>query len=104
MNFARRLLGTWTAVCMLASGASAAWPEKAIKLIVPCPPGGLTDAVARQVGAALAERLKLPVVIENIVGAGGNIEADRAAKSLPDGYTLNLGNNATVGLNTLVYK
>ena len=60
--------------------------------------------MARQVGAALAERLKQPVVIENIAGGGGNIGADRAAKSPADGYTLYLGNNATVGLNTLVTK
>ena len=104
MRFARLLLGTWIAIFLLASGAGAAWPEKPIKLIVPYPPGGLTDAVARQVGAALAERLKQPVVIENIAGGGGNIGADRAAKSTADGYTLYLGNNATVGLNTPVTK
>ena len=104
MKFTHLLLGTWVAVCLVASSAGAAWPEKPIKLIVPYPPGGLTDAVARQVGAALAERLKQPVVIENIAGGGGNIGADRATKSAADGYTLYLGNNATVGLNTLVYK
>jgi tripartite-type tricarboxylate transporter receptor subunit TctC len=84
--------------------AAAAYPEKPIKFIVPYPPGGLTDAVARQVAGALAERLKQPVVIENIAGGGGNIGAERAAKSPADGYTLYIGNNATVGLNTLVYK
>ncbi len=104
MQFARLLLGIWAAVCLLATGAAAAWPEKPIRLIVPYPPGGLTDAVARQIGAVLAERLKQPVVIENIGGGGGNIGADRAAKSPADGYTLYLGNNATVGLNTLVYR
>jgi tripartite-type tricarboxylate transporter receptor subunit TctC len=104
MKFVRLLLGTWAAVCLLASGAGAAWPEKPIRIIVPYPPGGLTDAVGRQVGAVLAERLKQPVVIENVAGGGGNIGADRAAKSPADGYTLYLGNNATVGLNTLVYK
>jgi tripartite-type tricarboxylate transporter receptor subunit TctC len=66
---------------LYAASAGAAWPEKPIKLVVPYPPGGLTDAVARQMGAALAERLKQPVVIESIVGGGGNIGADRAAKS-----------------------
>ncbi|MEO8145320.1 MAG: tripartite tricarboxylate transporter substrate-binding protein, partial [Betaproteobacteria bacterium] len=75
-----------------------------IKLIVPYPPGGLTDAVARQIGGALAERLKQPVVIENVPGGGGNIGAERAAKAAADGYTLYLGNNATVGINTLIYK
>jgi tripartite-type tricarboxylate transporter receptor subunit TctC len=84
--------------------AAAAYPEKPVKLVVPYPPGGLTDAVARQVAGALAERLKQPVVIENIAGGGGNIGAERAAKSPADGYTLYLGNNATVGINTLIYK
>jgi tripartite-type tricarboxylate transporter receptor subunit TctC len=89
--------------CLLAQSA-AAWPEKPLRFIVPYPPGGLTDAVARQVGAGLAERLKQPVVIENVGGGGGNIGADKAAKSPPDGYTIYIGNNATVGINTLVYK
>jgi tripartite-type tricarboxylate transporter receptor subunit TctC len=84
--------------------AAAAYPEKPIRFIVPYPPGGLTDAVARQVAGALAERLKQPVVVENIGGGGGNIGAERAAKSPADGYTLYIGNNATVGLNTLMYK
>ncbi len=102
MKFFRLLLGTWLAV--LATGAAIAYPEKPIRLIVPYPPGGLTDAVAWQVGGALAERLKQPVVIENVPGGGGNIGADRAAKAAADGYTLYLGNNATVGINTLIYK
>lgn len=84
MTFIRGLLGTWLAICLLASGSSAAWPEKPIKLIVPYPPGGLTDAVARQVGGTLAERLKQPVVIENVPGGGGNIAAERAAKSVAE--------------------
>ena len=84
--------------------AAAAYPEKPVKLVVPYPPGGLTDAVARQVAGALDERLKQPVVIENIAGGGGNIGAERAAKSPADGYTLYMGNNATVGINTLIYK
>ena len=104
MKFIHLLLGSWFAVCVLSSVAGAAWPEKPIKLIVPYPPGGLTDAVARQVGVALAGRLKQPVVIENIPGGGGNIGAERAAKSPADGYTIYIGNNATVGLNTLLYK
>src|SRR4249920_3276040 len=104
MKIVPPLLGYLFAMCVLASGASAAWPEKPIKIIVPYPPGGLTDAMGRQVGAVLQERLKQPVVIENVAGGGGNIGADRAAKSPADGYTLYLGNNATVGLNTLVYK
>jgi tripartite-type tricarboxylate transporter receptor subunit TctC len=93
------------AVCACAAAlAHAAWPERPITLIVAYPPGGLTDALARAVAKPLSDRLKQPVVVQNIAGGGGNIGAAKAAKSPPDGYTLYLGNNATVGLNTLVYK
>ena len=84
--------------------AHAAYPEKPIRLIVPYPPGGLTDAAARVVAEALAARVQQPVIVENVAGGGGNIGADKAAKSPADGYTLYIGNNATVGLNTLIYK
>jgi tripartite-type tricarboxylate transporter receptor subunit TctC len=100
-------LKTALACCVLAlaaANAAAAYPEKPIRLIVPYPPGGLTDAVARQVANSLAERVRQPVVIENVPGGGGNIGADKAAKSPADGYTLYIGNNATVGINTLIYK
>ncbi len=89
---------------LAAASANAAYPERAIHLIVPYPPGGLTDAVARAVAKALSDRVQQPVVVENIAGGGGNIGADKAAKSPADGYTLYIGNNATVGLNTLMYK
>ena len=98
----RALCGIFGLVWM--AHALAAYPDRPLRLIVPYPPGGLTDAVARQVGRALADRLGQPVVVENIGGGGGNIGADKAAKSPPDGYTLYIGNNATVGLNTLIYK
>jgi tripartite-type tricarboxylate transporter receptor subunit TctC len=107
MRTARSLLKPVLAGCVLAlaaASAGAAYPDKPIRIIVPYPPGGLTDAVARQVGGALSERVKQPVVIENVGGGGGNIGAARAAKSPADGYTLYIGNNATVGINTLIYK
>lgn len=94
----------WCVLALAAANAAAAYPEKPIRLIVPYPPGGLTDAVARQVANSLAERIRQPVVIENVPGGGGNIGADKAAKSPADGYTLYIGNNATVGINTLIYK
>ena len=106
MKHARWFLGAAIG-CLLAlaaAGAGAAYPDRPIRIIVPYPPGGLTDAVARQVGNALAERLRQPVVIENVGGGGGNIGAQRAARSPADGYTLYIGNNATVGINTLIYK
>ncbi len=84
--------------------APAAYPDKPLNFIVPYPPGGLTDALARAVAKPLSDRLQQPVVIQNVAGGGGNIGAAKAAKSPADGYTLYIGNNATVGLNTLVYK
>ena len=93
------------AACACAATlAHAVWPEKPLQLIVPYPPGGLTDALARAIAKPLGERLKQPVVVQNVAGGGGNIGAAKAAKSPPDGYTIYIGNNATVGLNTLVYK
>jgi tripartite-type tricarboxylate transporter receptor subunit TctC len=87
-----------------SAGLHAAYPDKPIQFIVPYPPGGLTDALARNVAKPLSDRLQQPVIIQNVAGGGGNIGAARAAKSPPDGYTIYIGNNATVGLNTLIYK
>ena len=100
----RMLAGALFGAFVHAYAQAQEFPSKPLRFIVPYPPGGLTDAVARQVGTGLAERLKQPVVIENVGGGGGNIGADKAAKSPPDGYTIYIGNNATVGINTLVYK
>lgn len=72
----------------------AQYPTKPIRLIVPFPPGGGSDAFGRIIGPPLSEALGRPVVVENRSGAGGNIGAEIAAKSPPDGYTLLLGNVA----------
>jgi tripartite-type tricarboxylate transporter receptor subunit TctC len=78
-------------VLMSASGASAsAWPSRTIKLIVPFPPGGAADTVARVYADKLSEALKQPVVIENKAGAGTAIAAEAVAGADPDGYTLSL--------------
>ena len=102
----KRLAATaaFAALACAATFAHAAWPDKPLQLIVPYPPGGLTDALARAVAKPLGERLRQPVVVQNVPGGGGNIGAAKAAKSPPDGYTIYIGNNATVGLNTLLYK
>jgi tripartite-type tricarboxylate transporter receptor subunit TctC len=68
--------------------AQAAWPGKPITMIVPFPPGGLADLVARPVAEAMSRDLGQPVVIENKAGAGGGIGMGLAAKARPDGYTI----------------
>ena len=71
-----------------AIAQTAPWPSKAITMIVPFPPGGLADLVARPVAEAMSRELGQPVVIENKAGAGGGIGMGQAAKAKPDGYTI----------------
>ncbi|NBS97602.1 MAG: hypothetical protein EBT08_15890 [Betaproteobacteria bacterium] len=75
-------------------GSAQTYPARAIHIVVPYPPGGPTDIVARGIGQKLAERLRQPFVIENKAGAGGNIGAEAVAKAPADGYTLLLGTTA----------
>jgi tripartite-type tricarboxylate transporter receptor subunit TctC len=85
-------------------GLAQAFPSRPIRIIVPFPPGGLTDPLARQLGEEFRKALGQPVLIENKPGAGTVIGVDAAAKSPPDGHTLVLvGNSFTVN-HTLVRK
>ena len=69
---------------------AAAYPTKAIRIVVPFPAGGTQDVLMRMVAEPLAQRLKQPIVVENRGGAAGNLGADVVAKAAPDGYTLGL--------------
>ena len=82
------LLGALLAGSPLLASAQADWPTRAITMIVPFPPGGLADIVARPVAEALSRELGQPVIIENKAGAGGGIGMSQAAKAKPDGYTV----------------
>jgi tripartite-type tricarboxylate transporter receptor subunit TctC len=75
---------------LLASGSAAAqpYPNRPITLVVPFPPGGATDAIARTIQDSMSQSLGQQIVIENIGGAGGMIAAARAARAAPDGYTV----------------
>ena len=82
------LLGALIAATPLLGAAQGDWPTRAITMIVPFPPGGLADLVARPVAEALSRELGQPVIIENKAGAGGGIGMGLAAKAKPDGYTV----------------
>ena len=83
---------SFTATLLLAAAGTAfaqgGWPDKPITMIVPFPPGGVADTVARPVAEALSKELKQPVVIENKAGAGGALGMGLAARAPADGYTL----------------
>ena len=105
----RHLVAALPAACLLSVFAPAAWaqadfPSRALRVIVPQPPGGGFDFVARALGERLAKRLGQPVVVENRTGSGTLIGTDAAAKAAPDGYTLLTGSVSNMVLNMGLYK
>lgn len=88
----------------LAAPSYAAYPDRAIRLIVPFTPGGTTDILARAIGDKLTQAWGQTVVIENVPGAGGIIGTERVARATPDGYTLLMGHIGTLGVNPSLYK
>ena len=96
---------TLAAVLALAATVSSGqlYPSKPIRIIVPFPPGGAVDFYARVVQEPLSEALGQPVIIDNRAGASGMIGADLVAKAPPDGYTLLLGNIASLAINVGIY-
>jgi tripartite-type tricarboxylate transporter receptor subunit TctC len=79
------------------------WPSKPIRIVVPYPPGGSSDIIARAISQPLAEALKTTVIVENKPGANGNLGADFVAKSAPDGYTLLLCDVGALAISPSVY-
>jgi tripartite-type tricarboxylate transporter receptor subunit TctC len=101
-----RLALSLVSLALLASPPASAqgdtYPNKPITIVVAYPPGGSTDLTGRSVATELSTRLGVPVVIENIGGAGGAIGAQKVANAAPDGYTLLVGANNEVAINRLV--
>ncbi|MFO1327973.1 MAG: tripartite tricarboxylate transporter substrate binding protein [Rubrivivax sp.] len=92
-------LGAW----MLAPHARAAWPERPVRMVVPFPPGGGTDALARILAPELARRWGQQVVVDNRAGAQGNIGTAAVAKAAPDGYTLLMAHQGVFTVNPHLY-
>lgn len=113
MGGMKRILGTvvrlvpalvFTCGAFHAGAQAQGYPERSIRIVVPVSPGGIADTYSRTIAARLTERWGQPVVVENRLGAGGNIGADLVAKAAPDGYTLVMGFVGSHAANPSLFK
>ena len=104
-NAVRRLAGAALLglAFVLPGAATAEFPDKPIRLVVPFPAGGGADNLARIIMPRVSQALGKPIVIDNRPGAGGNVGAEIVARSAPDGYTLLYGTNGTHSINQALY-
>jgi tripartite-type tricarboxylate transporter receptor subunit TctC len=100
----RTALGLAIAALAAPRARAQAWPSRPIRVVVPFPPGGLVDVLARAVAPHMTAALGQPVVVENRSGAGGNIGADAVAKAAPDGHTLLASSLGPVAVNQYIYR
>lgn len=94
----------FAAAAVAGPAAAAAWPQQAIRLVNPYPPGGIVDILARAVAVDLAKATGQPVVVDNKAGAGGNIGTAFVAKAAGDAHTLLLGASGPLAINASLYK
>jgi tripartite-type tricarboxylate transporter receptor subunit TctC len=109
MRGLRRAIGLLIAVFALLSApglgrAETAFPTRTVKMIVPYPPGGGTDLLARVLAQRLSEKWKQSVIVENVGGAGGNVGAEQVYRATPDGYTLLFASPGPLATNVFMYK
>lgn len=102
-NMLGRALAAIAVVLFSGLAFAQAWPQKTIRIIVPYPPGGTSDILARALGPGITAALGQPVVVENKPGATGNVGADLVAKSPPDGYTLLLADIGSLAISPSVF-
>lgn len=100
----KALTAVLAACCCLLAPAQAAYPEKPIRLVVPFPPGGGTDDLARVISASLSQQMKQQIVLDGRPGAGGAIAAQAVTGSPPDGYTLFFATTGTLAINQHLYS
>jgi tripartite-type tricarboxylate transporter receptor subunit TctC len=95
------LAGAWPTLTLSQSAVS--WPARSVRIVVPFPPGGTTDILARALAPELQRAFGQPFMIDNRAGAGGNTGAAEVAKAAPDGYTLVMGTVGTHAINPSLY-
>lgn len=103
MNTSRRLVLALVAATACSGALAQAWPAKPIRLVVPFPPGGGTDIIARETSQRVAVATGWTFVIENRPGAGGNLGVDLVAKSPADGYSIVIGQTSNLAINPTLY-
>lgn len=99
----KRLVVTALLACATLAASAQAWPNKPIRIVVPYPPGGSSDIIARAISQPLSEALKQTVIVENKAGANGNTGTDFVAKS-NDGHTLLLCDVGALAITASVYR
>jgi len=103
MKFATKLAAAAMATLACFGGSASAqaldYPSRAIKLVIPYPPGGPTDSIGRLLALKLGQNLQQQVIVENKPGAGGNVGTNMVARSAPDGYTIVMGTNGPLAGN-----
>jgi len=103
MKVVVRALSGLALVCATGLSLAQGYPNKPIRLVVPFPPGGGTDVLAREAAVKVASNTGWNIVTENRPGSGGNIGVDTVAKSDPDGYSLVLGQTSNLAINPTLY-
>ena len=103
MTLTRSLVLAMTLAAASGASLAQAWPAKPIRIVVPFPPGGGTDIIARETSQRVAKATGWTFVIDNKPGAGGNLGVDAVAKSPADGYTIVLGQSSNLAINPTLY-